>query len=636
MAAAGLIPRAQQALRTLLLLTAACAATGIRAADAGGAPQPITAGQIAPGVHEHVQDDAAAHWQPVSLPDHWGRMQRHGAWTYRLDLGPCPAAPAGCQRPGPMGLAVPRAGSRVQLWINGSLAASFGSVHEGAPGAGEEHSLHPIWVDVSPALLRPQGNELRIVVAGDQGLLPGLSRVYWGPSEQLRPLHLQRERVVVGGSVAVAWLSALFAAAGLTAALTVRRSARSAAWLFTICASLWSLRELMRLSMDLPGLPFEPRFAAISLALGFTIISGALLLLKLLQMRQRWQAVLAAGVALAGLALALAYVAGQASGLRLLQWLQVIQILATLTAPASVWHWWRQRNLSNAWLALGCIGICGLGVADTWRLYLTADPLGYEHLRLTSYMAVWLLVAIGAASFVRVNRALHLEAAHKQELEREVQAQRAELQALHEREREHARSEAVAGERARIMRDMHDGLGSQLIGLLSTVQSGDYTADELTREVREAIDQLRLTIDTLEPLGDDLSSLLGQLRFRLEPRLRRLGMRLDWEVAELPGGNRLGTEGLASLQRLLYEVFSNIIKHAQARHITVRGMHSAEQRINQILIADDGRGFDPAVPSAGRGLANIRERAAQLGAQLQISASPQGGTRVSLSLSSAG
>lgn len=625
--------RARRLLRALVLLASAAACAACAAADQ---PAPITSGRIAPGAH--AQDDAGAAWQPVSLPDHWGRMRRGGVWTYRIDLGPCPAAPAGCLRPGPMGLSVPRAGSRLELWINGALAASFGSVQDLGPGGGEDHSLHPVWVDVSPALLRPRGNELRIVVSGKQGLLPGLSRVYWGAAEELRARHLQRERAVVGGSVAVAWLSALFAAAGLTAALTVRRGARAAAWLFTVCASLWSLRELLRLSMDLPGLPFEPRFAGMSLALGFTVICGALLLLQLLRMQRRWQAVLAAVLALAGAGLALDYlgrlsgVGEAAGGLRLLQWLQVVQVLATLTGPASLWHWWRQRNLSNAWLAVGCIGISGLGAADTWRLYLTPDPLGYEHLRLTSYMALWLLVAISAAAFVRVNRALHLEAVHKQELEREVLAQRTELEALHARERERAAASAVDTERTRIMRDMHDGLGSQLVGLLSTVQSGDYTNEELTREVREAIDQLRLTIDTLEPMGDDLSSLLGQLRFRLEPRLKRVGIRLDWQVGELPGGERLGTQGLASLQRLLFEVFSNIIKHAGATQVTVQATHQAWCGSNQIVIADDGRGFDAQAAHAGRGLDNMRERARQLGAELEISASAGAGTRVRLGI----
>lgn len=600
------------------------------AASAGTLP--IHSGHVAPGAH--AQDDAHAEWRPVSLPDHWGRMRRSGVWTYRIDLGPCPAAPAGCRQAGPTGLAIPRAGSRLELWVNGHLAAAFGSVRDTGPQAGEEHSLHPIWVDISPALLRPQGNELRIVVSGGRGLLPGLSRIYWGPAAEVRPLHLARERVVVGGSVAVAWLSAMFGAAGLTAALAARRSVRPAAWLFTLCAFMWSARELMRLSLDLPGLTFEPRFAGMSLALGFTVLCGALLLLRLLQMHRHWQPPVAAAMGLVGLVLAWAYLDGRADGQRLLQWLQAVQVLATLTAPAAFWHWWRQRNPANAWLAAGCIGISGLGVIDTWRLYLTSDPMGYEHLRLTSYMAIWLLIAISAAAFIRINRAMHLEAVHKQELEREVQAQRVELEALHARERERVAATAVDAERTRIMRDMHDGLGSQLVGLLSTVQSGDYTREELAREVREAIDQLRLTIDTLEPLGDDLSSLLGQLRFRLEPRLRRVGIRLDWRVGELPGGERLGAHGLASLQRLLFEVFSNVIKHARASLVTVYAAHQGWNDANQIVIVDDGCGFDPQAVHAGRGLENMRERARQLGARLEITAADGAGTRVSLLIGS--
>jgi signal transduction histidine kinase len=563
-------------------------------------------------------------WKPVTLPDHWGLAQRTGTWTYRLALGDCTRPLPACTVSGrQLALWVPKVGNSMDVWFNGAKVVSLGTVN----GHTIDYAVRPILIQVAPAWLRPQGNEVRLVVSGHPGLLSGLSRVWFGDFADLAFAHLTLDYFIVGGPTAVIVVSLLFSVAGL---LSWVRTRHVATWLFTASGLSWAAREVIQLT----GVRIMPLDTALVLALalkGTSMLLAGILLLRLMGVRSRLlHGLLLAQLACAPLLLAQGLMGQGMSWLE--PWHTVVQLTLLTLVLVPVRVCWHKPSVTHILILVGCLGCVAIGLIDGWYFYLSGKPEGFEHVPLTSHMAAFFLLSVSASMFVRVDHALRLEVAHKDALEREVQAQRAELQALHARESERLQREAVVSERARIIRDMHDGLGSQLVGLLSTVQSGEYTQAELTSEVHEAIDQLRLTIDTLEPLGNDLSSLLGQLRFRLESRLRKIGFQVDWRVDNLPGGDTLGAQGLTSLQRLLYEVFSNIMKHARAQRVVVRGVHDAQRGLNQITITDDGQGFDPLRDTPGRGLRNMRVRAAQLGAVFDIRSEPGGGTCVSVSL----
>lgn len=585
-------------------------------------PWSLTQGDIAQGAHGATE---AVGWQPVSLPDHWGLSRRSGTWTYRLRIDPCrETLPACLSHEEALTLWIPRAGSHVDIWLNGKRLAHFGALD----GQSVDYASRPILVQVPHALLRATGNELRLVITGYAWRLNGLSRVWWGGYADLNFRHASRDHVVVGSAIAVISTSLLFVVAGFWSACRTRKIAT---WLFALAGFFWVVRELL-LMTGFRWLGWDMSIWLAVMAKCITMLLASFLSLRLMSARAmslRW--LMAAELLAVPLLLALLIWDGQGA-VYLARWHVLVQLTGLLVTLVSVWATLRRPTVSNLLVMSGSLGCAAIGLTDNWMFYLSGSPDGFEHIALTSFMAVFFLLSVSASMFLRVDHALKLEVAHKDALEREVSAQREELERLHTRESERMRLEAVSNERARIIRDMHDGLGSQLVGLLSTVQSGAYTQAELTSEVHEAIDQLRLTIDTLEPLGGDLASLLGQLRFRLESRLRKIGFQVDWRVDHLPGGHELDTTTLASLQRLFYEVFSNIMKHAKAHRVVVRGAHDALRGINEIVITDDGQGFDPSQDVSGRGLRNMRLRASQLGAELLISSQPGGGTRVSLSL----
>jgi len=150
--------------------------------------------------------------------------------------------------------------------------------------------------------------------------------------------------------------------------------------------------------------------------------------------------------------------------------------------------------------------------------------------------------------------------------------------------------------------------------------------------VRECIDDLRLVIDSMEPVDDDLLTVLGSLRYRLEPRFNAAGISLSWQVRELPPLHYLTPRNVLHILRVLQEALTNVLKHAGASRITVSTGVDLLDGTVWLRVADDGHGF-PAQgsPSAGRGLGNMRRRAEALGGTLEMDTGP-GGTNITLRL----
>lgn len=196
-----------------------------------------------------------------------------------------------------------------------------------------------------------------------------------------------------------------------------------------------------------------------------------------------------------------------------------------------------------------------------------------------------------------------------------------------------AQVQAVADERQRIMQDMHDGFGSQLISSLIMVEHGRSGPAEIAQLLRECIDDLRLTIDALTPDADaeytDLLSAFGTLRQRLEPRLHPAGIALNWHQS--CSGDTLSVAPRVALQvlRIVQEAICNVVKHANAKAIQV--IVTADAAAVGIRIADDGKGFNASAPAPGRGIGSMKKRMRELGGTLDLSSSGAG-TQLHLSL----
>ena len=193
-----------------------------------------------------------------------------------------------------------------------------------------------------------------------------------------------------------------------------------------------------------------------------------------------------------------------------------------------------------------------------------------------------------------------------------------------ERLRKAERQQSMLEERSRLLRDMHDGLGSKLMISLRSLERGEIGNQAAADLVRDCIDELRLTVDAYDQTDGDLAGLLANLRYRLGDRLKVAGLEVEWKVAETPPLAVL-EKGGRELMRIIQEALNNILKHAHATRVVFET--SVEGDHVRVSLRDNGRGFAATAGTegaVGHGLANMRLRAEKLGATLQFIGAPTG------------
>jgi signal transduction histidine kinase len=196
---------------------------------------------------------------------------------------------------------------------------------------------------------------------------------------------------------------------------------------------------------------------------------------------------------------------------------------------------------------------------------------------------------------------------------------------------------ALAEERARIARDLHDDLGASLTGLALQLEAAQRRGgaaagqlESLAGETRSLAHEMRELAWTTNPRCDNTGSLVAFIGDLTERFCQAAGLecRLDLpageSAVEVPA--RVRHELLAVVK----ESLANVAKHASAREVTV-GLTMNGGHLN-LTVKDDGRGFDPARASAGSGLQNLRERVQQVGGSLEITTRPGAGTTVAATM----
>jgi signal transduction histidine kinase len=217
--------------------------------------------------------------------------------------------------------------------------------------------------------------------------------------------------------------------------------------------------------------------------------------------------------------------------------------------------------------------------------------------------------------------------------------QHSELEAAHERLRRHTATVeqlAISRERNRLARDLHDTLAHSLSALtvhlqaLRTLLANDPEAaeeavDELSVLARRGLEDSRRAIQALRSGPVETLGLDGALRDTLQAFQARTGVQTRLSIAG--DESDLTAEEAQALFRIAEEALSNVERHASARQVTVRLARGVD-RID-LVIHDDGVGFDPTTVNVHHyGLTGMQERAAMIGASLEVSSHPGGGSEV--------
>lgn len=196
-----------------------------------------------------------------------------------------------------------------------------------------------------------------------------------------------------------------------------------------------------------------------------------------------------------------------------------------------------------------------------------------------------------------------------------------------------AAEDAVSRERARIARELHDGIASELAGAISLfkvyLESQKGHSDELLTNIFEILERslkrVRESLADLRPAPVGPEGLLGDLRRQAEEFARLYGIRV--ELSSNGSEEALSHQHREVIAQVVREALTNVRRHSGSTICRVRMGFDARPFL--IEVSDEGRGFT-ASGAEGYGLVGMRERAAGIGGRLEVVSTEGRGTRVFL------
>jgi signal transduction histidine kinase len=557
-----------------------------------------------------LQGKAPQETATVALPYDWDQQQgaSDGEARFSFDLPPADSAL-------PSALFVPRLGNSFRVSVNGRELARFGAF---PPGPYEDASSAPQYF-VLPASDANAPRRVDIVIAAQAARQGGLSPVVAGSEAEILPLYERALFWQISGGRFIAIVSGVLGALSLLVWVRQRESiylyyglgellwsVQTARVLFTHAPLPWPWWGVLPLAAFQAAVPLLCRFALSVVGRDHTPLARALGVMA-------WLAPVAAVLGI------------------MVPWLWVMPLWRTLSLVAALAMMvvvfrtaLRSAVLEHRVLGVAVVLIVLCGARDVWVMRTSPDAYAMVPWIRMAWVGFALTLAWVIAE--RMRKDARAMSAMNASLEAELAERNAALQALFAREREGEKARGALEERQRLTQDLHDGLGGQLSGLLRMAQQPGTVLGDVEVHLRDAVDQLKLTVDAMHGCEGDVASALGSVRYRLGPRLQAAGIDLHWDVRPLPTMAGWTVRESHQMQMLLFEAFANMMAHAGASQASLRARllpaaEAAEPGTEtiEVELRDNGRGFDARARFAGKGLVNMHARATALGGTLEVS-----------------
>lgn len=566
-----------------------------------------------------VQWSAAQGDAPITLPHRWSAQDhQRGEQHYRgrFELAQAPSTP--------QSLLIHDLGTRVVAHLNGR------PLWLGADANAQRQRFRPLIADIPAEWLQAGPNELRMRVQADPPGSGYLGRIEFGDAHAMHARYLERQYVSLLAQSVVVLIALVLGSVSLMLALGRRHDGLFLAHA-VICASgsLFVAAFLVR-DPPLPGRWWDSLHALSAIVV---VAGGDFLGRYYVNDPVHWPRRLRVGIALGLLALA--------ACITLLpeRWIYqgLIPALVAVNVVAGSYRlgdfWIRcvlpRPEWTSFWIFLSVQLVAVAGVHDS--LLLVGAPalafLPWIEPSQGLYLPFAVIVPLAVFSWVVLQRyldALRVAETLNSELSERVAQREREIErsyaALHRVERERA----MAEERERLLADMHDGLGGTLVAALARLENENAGDVPAARAMRTALDDLRLILDSSDPVHGSLRSILSQLRERLEQVCEDASIDLHFDLDALPDTLSWPARPALHLLRIVQEASSNAIRHAGATKIQVRVAQMPDGGL-QATIEDNGCGFSPRQTNASqRGLGNLRRRAASLGGDIRWTARAPG------------
>ncbi|MCA9625074.1 MAG: hypothetical protein KC731_38885 [Myxococcales bacterium] len=545
-------------------------------------------------------DDAP--WSPVELPDRWSERipEAHGSGWYRLRVGPLGEGDP------KVALYLPKLNMNAEAFVSGRWVGSGGSFVEPVT----QNWNRPLLFRFDRSLVA-DGGWVHIRIYGYRGDWGGLGPVWLGDEAELSPRYEHQYLLQVVPSQVASVVSLLMIA--LFTAL----------WLSRDRDPLYGFFVLATASYFIHGLSGHLRDIVVPYYFGRWLIHATIdwFAVWMIFSTHRWlhltrprlERFAVAAMLLGSITTAIV------GAMWFLRVALVFHILAAVTVPYAlleVARRWHRLPRPEAHFVL--VAAVSAIVVIVHALLIQLGVLPQDAPRLLHLLAPSLLLAFGSVMLADFMRSYRTARRLNAELEQRVRDKEAELADNYASLRRLEHQRLLAEERERIMREMHDGMGSSLVSTLSLVERSNAPT-AIATAIRDALVDMRVVIDSLDPSADDLLAMLGMLRTRLEPKLRARGVSFAWKVRDVPSLEWLGPREMLHVMRVVQEAITNTLKHTRATTITIAT--AAVERDGRpgvlVSVADDGRGSAEG-RGGGRGLPNMRFRAEQLGGTLAI------------------
>lgn len=204
------------------------------------------------------------------------------------------------------------------------------------------------------------------------------------------------------------------------------------------------------------------------------------------------------------------------------------------------------------------------------------------------------------------------------------------------------RAAIIEEERARIARDLHDGIAQTLyflalkadMAVQQMTQNPDQVVKvlkEIGQQTRQIIREVRRTIFALRPLDWSDEEFLPALRRFVNDFAEQVGWQVSFAAEEMALTIPPGLE--PTIFRLVQESLNNVAKHAEAGHVWVELRQSGTPPHLILNVGDDGLGFDPQVTNNnGLGLSQMKQRVKAVGGTFSLESKPGQGTVMTVQL----
>lgn len=560
-------------------------------------------------------NDAA--WRPQILPDQW-TMSRPGVsgngwYRFHFSLQ---------EQTGQIqSIYLPRFCMNAAVYLNGVLLGAGGSFEE--PIA--RHWNRPLFVLIPPGVLHSGENTLHLRLASVGNSQGSLFPVYVGPEQSLRPEY---ERLFFWRITLNQTITLIIVAIGvLMLSLWWRRRQDTMYAYFGASALVWAANST---NLYVRDIPISNQVWEI-LANASLPMFVALLMVSLLRfIEQPWRTFeRLLWLMLFVTPVTLIFAPPSAFFMISSGWFLAALVATIITSVLLMRAAWHKRDVDIALLAASIWTGFMFGAHD-WlmhsKLLWYADPqeVGNGEIHLVHYAAPLVFLVVGWIMTARFVRVLNDYEQLNSELEQRVSSKHAELVANFSRIEAMSKEQAMMEERQRIVADMHDGLGGQLVTTLRLVESNRIDGAGVAELLRECLDDMRIVMNSITPGEHELDAVLGTLRHRLAPRFEHAGIELDWQVDGMLPDYPLTPQDALHIQRILQESFTNILKHAGATRIFVESGLCDENGGRRIRITDNGHGIRG--DQRGRGIINMQNRARRIGGKLRLDTSEQGTT----------